>query len=337
VNQSSNDMALTGPDAANPLGFLCALGTLRVASLVWPDRDIRMGWDRRSTGWRPILSMATAVSEAELVEGIYRYCRYGPDGGESDLDGPPPGAAEAFPYLAIDRNTSKIEPDEFRTHALDQRPQASAEQRVFLDYLAAYGSDAVIDEGVIQDTALRTMSGSGWQHFLETMLNLTEDLELRHIEEALLAPWRYRDPLKNLSMRWDPSDLKQYALQATNPSDDRNRRSGSVHGANRLAVEALPLLPTMPVLRGLSPELATTGFEIAVSQPHWTWPVWGPAVSVSVVASLLAHPHLQRAVTDRERGRAAREELRRMGVRELFRSRRISVDYYRNFTPAEAV
>ena len=61
--------------------------------------------------------------------------------------------------------------------------------------VAAFGCDGVInDEGLIEDTAFRTMSGAGHQHFLEFMNELAKQTNLEHLREALFGPWRYRDP-----------------------------------------------------------------------------------------------------------------------------------------------
>jgi hypothetical protein len=99
-------------------------------------------------------------------------------------------------------------------------------------------------------------------------------------------------------------------------------------GANRLAIEALPLLPTVP----RSNRLRTVGFEQPRrGEPIWRWPIWEPAVSLPVVASLLALEEIQRE-------RLPRGNLRARGIVLVFQSARVRPsDYYRNFAPAVAV
>ena len=96
-----------------------------------------------------------------------------------------------------------------------------------------------------------------------------------------------------------------------------------MRGANRLAVEALPLFPTVPVGR----RLETTGFTRHDKAVHLAWPIWEPALPVEVIRSLLALGDVQAPEPDRT-------TLRARGIAEVYRSRRISNDRYRNFTPA---
>lgn len=333
MKSSHESRLLTGPDAGNPLGFLTALGTLRVATLVWPQRQVRMGWERHGTGWRPRLLVDAALEEETLINGIYGYCRHGTGG-----DGVKNGAKDpdaTFPYFAFERDTSSLTPERFAALACEARRTVSPGDRAFADFLVAFGCEACLDDEYIEDTALRTMSGTGHQHFLATMLKLAGAVRPQHIRAALLEPWRYADPMRGLSMRWDPHDDRRYALQWQDPSKDPDRgRRGSMLGANRLAVEALPLLPTVPILRGGRARLATTGFDTA-REPCWTWPVWGEPISLEVCASLLANPLLQELSNNS--GDSPRRLLRHMGIEEVFCSRRITVGYYRNFTPARAV
>ena len=70
---------------------------------------------------------------------------------------------------------------------------------------------------------------------------LSEHTSREDLRLALFAPWRYLD--EKPTMRWDPMDDRRYALRAGNPSKAPLR---TVRGANRLAIEALTFLPTVP-------------------------------------------------------------------------------------------
>jgi hypothetical protein len=74
-----------------------------------------------------------------------------------------------------------------------------------------------------------------------------------------------------------------------------------MRGANRLAIEALPLFPT-------------GGAEV------W-WPIWTDALELDTVASLLA----------------AGKEPERPGVAQVYKSERFTEGKYRNFSPAKAM
>lgn len=344
--EERDGLMLRGPDGGNPLGFLAALGALRVASLLWPDRRVRMGWRPQGTGWRPVLHAEPAIEAEELVDGLHRYCRYervreGPGAG-TNAAGRETGKTpveEAFPHLAFAKDLHKMRPADFRALAqavVDSAGPGAA--RVYVDFLAAFGCDACETDTGIQDTAFRTMSGAGHQHFLPTMLELARRVEPRHIREALLEPWRYEDPAAKLLLRWDPADDRRYALQWRDPSTDRERHTrGSVLGANRLAVEALPLFPCVPTLAAAGqPLLCTTGFDR--QGRVWTWPIWEDPIGVDACASLLAHPTVQElGETDPENRGAIWPRLRLLGVVDVFQSERVSVGYYRNFTPARAL
>ena len=62
-------LVLEGLPGDNPLGFLAALGTLRVLSEIWPDRSLRMAWIACG-GWRPVLSAATPIERVEMVQAL---------------------------------------------------------------------------------------------------------------------------------------------------------------------------------------------------------------------------------------------------------------------------
>jgi hypothetical protein len=160
------------------------------------------------------------------------------------------------------------------------------------------------------------------------MRHVLRTVTAEHVHRALFAPWTYGDPIENSTLRWDPSDDVQYALRWRNPSGDPERRKrGSMLGANALAIHALPLFPTAPVGR----RLETVGFTRRDQAVTWTWPIWEPPAPLSVVRSVLAIADIQVRSLDA----ATRAALACRGVREIFRSRRVTRGKFRNFTPAE--
>jgi hypothetical protein len=167
------------------------------------------------------------------------------------------------------------------------------------------------------------MSGAGRQHFLKTMQNLVAQTRTEHMHKTLFQRWDYSDPVRNMSLRWDPYDDNRYALRWSDPSGDPEReRGGAMWGANRLAIEGLPLFPVMPGAQ----QLETTGFRTAGSrETFWTWPIWEPYIGLDEVRSLVALDDLQADTPNRTR-------LSARGVVEVLRSQRLTVDMYRNFT-----
>lgn len=293
---------LIGLDGANPLGFLAAIGTLRTASAQWEKAVPKMGWHKAFGGWRPYLEleMDHAISDEELVEGL-----------DSELS-----KMREHPAFAISDDLA-LSPDEFRAWLLMAYTE---EDRTFADFLAAFGSEALSEKGQIADTALRNV-GAGHQRFIKSMRQLAEDTEKSDVQRALFASWRYEDGKP--SMRWDPNDDRRYALRWKEPSTDIIR---TVRGANRLAIEALPLLPTMVV----GNRLETTGFTEKSRKHFWTWPIWEPAVSIDIVRSILALDDLQLEKPNRW-------TLGPRGIVDVFRCQRITQGKYRNFTTAVSV
>ena len=75
-----------------------------------------------------------------------------------------------------------LSPEAFRAVSASAAADATPGDRAFVDFIAAFGSDAAElrdngkASGKIADTAFRTMSGAGHQHFLGFMRTLAEDV-----------------------------------------------------------------------------------------------------------------------------------------------------------------
>ena len=75
----------------------------------------------------------------------------------------------------------------------------------------------------------------------------------------------------------------------------------------------------------------TTGFKGRRStNTYWTWPIWEPPVTLDVVRSLVALGELQE-------DKPNRRELGCRGIREVYRSQRLTIGKVKNFTPAQSV
>lgn len=303
-----SEFILKGLDGGNPLAYLAALGTLRTTTLALPEKQVRMRWLNEEGGWRPGLIIEGDIGVEDWLAALDKTLR--------NL-----GEQPAF-TIANDLN---LPCSEFRAAAMTAQGKAFAEDRSFADFVAAFGSEAIESlvngkkTGIIADTAFRTMSGAGHQHFLGFMCELVKQTKVSHLRDALLDSWKYVDP--GPSLRWDPADDRRYAQRWQEPSGDPLK---TVRGANRLAIEALPLLPSAPV----GGRLETTGFSHRRgSRAAWTWPVWTNDLGLDVVRSLLALPELQRSVPNRK-------ILNLMGVEEVYRCQRITQGKYRNFSQA---
>ena len=307
VSELPLGLVLNGLDGSNPLGFLAALGTLRVVTEAAPSSKWHLQWQMYDGTWTPKILGNDPLSEDVLI----------------DLLMPALKKMKDQPALKFAKNLN-ISCEQFRVVTEEAQTAATFTARHEVDFIAAFGCESlpVSDKNpTIQDTALRTISGAGHQHFLGSMLELVQTTELDHLRTSLFLPWQYADERPNL--RWDPVDDRRYALRWKDPSKDPVR---TMRGANRLAMEALPLLPTAPGER----KLHTTGFSQRPGEVLFTWPIWEVSLSMDVVRSLLSMAELQEPEPDHA-------TLRARGVVEVYRSQRITIAKFRNFTVASPV
>jgi len=180
--------------------------------------------------------------------------------------------------------------------------------------LAALGSDCLTEKNGDgpATTALRAIGAGNNEGFLGLMRVIHLGSDLSHLRHALFQVWDYSDPPP--FMRWDPNEFRPHALRATDPAKDRERNN--VRGANRLAIEALPLFPTAPKSR----RIRTTAFREIDGETEIGWPIWTEALELATVASLLA----------------AGGGGTRPGVVQFFRATRFTEGKYRNFSPSKA-
>ena len=307
MNTKSHTLHLNGLNGANPVAFLAAMGAFRLIAEVFTERTARLSWIPAGGSWTAVLHTSEKIEAGQLVETFHKHL----------------ASRANSPALTVADNL-KMPASQFRVYADDAASAwMNGSDSAWTEFAAAFGSDGVLDnEGMIEDTAFRTMSGAGHQHFLKFMNELARDTSASQLTEALFGPWQYRDV--GFSMRWDPEDDRRYALRWFNPSGDAAR---NVRGANRLAIEGLRLFPTMPS----TTHLATTGFSgQKANNTFWSWPIWEAPISIDTCRSLLAHAELTKP-------QPASNVCRAIGAVAVLRSQRITTGKFRNFTPAQVV
>ena len=305
-------LACPGLNGANPLGFLAAIGLFRTLSNALPEQRVKMAWCHTGI-WHPTLLTDNKMTQNELITIL-----------QESLTG-----RENKPHFTAFGKNTTVPVVKFRSIAINAVNLADYRNRTFADFCAAFGSDALVsfNDGVtMQDTALRTMAGAGHQHFLETMQNLIIECTTRHLYKAIFNTWMYDDPTQTLSLRFDPLDDNRYALRWRNPSGDPDRKtSGSMLGANRLAIESFPLLPTAPGKKRLK-TTGVTGYRS--SDTFFHWPIWTVPLPISVLRSLLMSPDIISPDSPID-------ALTARGISAVMYSQRITVGKVRNFTPAK--
>ncbi|MGA2593154.1 MAG: hypothetical protein ABSH32_24835 [Bryobacteraceae bacterium] len=292
-------IVLGGIEGSNPLGFLTAVGALRLFDMMWREQGVRLRWIRRG-GWRPEVLRLPIEDELELCRLLHDETPWAP--------------LEVFKELGSNLTVTR---PLFESVVRSASAGTTAADRRAPDFAAAFASDVFEDKdkGRVEYTDLCFITGSGHQDFLGTANGLARCTGPEHLREALFGPWRYAD--KGLSMRWDPDDAKEYALRWRDPSIGG---ASSVWGASRLAFEALPLFSTVPTETGLR----TTGFRKRNRAHEFTFPIWTQPASIDTVRSLIALRELGEDTPDRMRMHA-------MGVEDIFRAQRVRIGQGANF------
>ena len=241
----SHKIVLRALDGSEPFSISCGARSLSSSGSREFREEIQMGWERLSGFWRPKL-LGTHATEEELCEKLAN-CRWW-------------APAEEFIGL-LGRNITVPE-NKFRLFVEKACSDAKRRDRRTADFASAFGCEACAEEDKdrIEYTDLCFITGSGHQDFLGTIAALGKNVTCNHLYDALFGGWRAE---KGLSMRWDPSDAAEYALQWDDPGP---KGAWAVWGANRLAAEALPFFPTAPAKGGLQ----TTGFKRRKRQDEFT-------------------------------------------------------------------
>ena len=310
-------LVLTGLDGSNPLGFLAAVGVLRVLSD--SNNDARMAWDATQDGWRPLLAgcgdreehlcLALQASLREASTSIFDIGKVN-EGNRT---------SSKFPFAA-DRFVDILQAAVLR---------ARAENRREVDLFAAFGTELHPDKnGAFQSTSFKMVrsgdtNGQGMLFYAKA---LRESLDQRMLERSLFCAWDYGDP-RDYRLRWDPIEDQRYALRWDDPSPQRASGPGTMVAANCLAVEALGCFPVMPI----ATQAQTTGFLGMHARTKFVWPIWTVPLALETTRSLLSLPDIYRTPLNRS-------ALAKRGIDEVYGVQLVRPNkYYSNFAPASPV
>lgn len=314
---TNNGLLLPGLDGTNPLGFLAALGVLRVLTL--QKHGVTLSWQLSDGTWRPTL-FGVQIPLAEL--GAELHAAIG------KLDHSAWSIDKELPFLAA----------RLREHTAKSVADSSKSNRINADTLAAFGVECCREKKKVnkqevemfKDTAFRLVRSGDNQHngLLEYAVFTLANCRSNQIQRAVESDWLYRDEKK--SFRWDPAENRGYAYQWGDPSDDG---ALTERGANCLALFGMICFPVIPS----NGQAETTGFsrrqsnESEKSLQFFTWPIWEHPLSLDVVRSLLAYPALRQE-------KPRRADLFPLGIVAAYRCNRIMTSkYYANFTPSQRV
>jgi hypothetical protein len=300
----------------NPLGFLASLGLLRTLSDAQPEWMPRLNWIQSGT-WRPVLSIARDASEDSLLDVL-----------SGALEAKRTGFAQLLEKNDLEPNL-KFSRKDFVEFWCGHRTEAGCR------YVVRAVAELPLKKELVSVSLLRMVNGSGHQDFFPIINEIAAATTNEHLRATLFGPWQFNDDGRNRSLRWDPADKREYALRWKNPSSDPSKVQ---LGANRLAIEALPLLPVQPAAF----RAVHTGFhyEPQSRQTWFRWPIWSllePAtkelsagLTIATAQCLLDLPAMENPIQ-------YRRELRAWGIAIVYESLRLQDSYYDNFAPSRAV
>ncbi len=307
---NTEGLLLPGLDGTNPLGFLAALGVFRIIQADPDASSVRLCWVSHNGSWVP--SLLTADTRHDFLNRLE-------DTLAERIDDHP---IQVLWFKCDDTDSNG---DARNRWFAEKTKAATLSDRVEIDWLASFRSDAVSDDATSQFQIVRR------DYFQDNVASILVNTRREHLERTLFSVWSYSDPLANQSLHLDPIEDLRHAYRWHRPSGDPDRKkSGGMLGANRLALEALPLFPSIPN----GEALRTTGFTGNRSDnTRWTWPIWSIPLSLSAVQSVLEIQELQeeRLTLDQK------TFLRHRGVAAVFRTHRILVEKTPNFTPARRI
>jgi len=269
---------LPGIDGGNPLGFLAAMGLLRLS---------RRGGGR--------LRFASDGTNQAVLEGV------GDEHAITDMVAADAKASAGLAALKISYSKPekkgvkvvrdlKAPPAEF-TKMLFQAKQswASGSDREYAADIAAFGTSLEVDgKGNTKPTAFHFTAAQ--QEFLKAIDESRSKVDPVGAYESLVEG-RGRTRGKNL--RWDPRDARAHALMAEDPDAEGTSVDVTLEW---LAFRGLAAFPVISVGRK---QPATVGVSGRGEDMEFTWPLWRLAADWATACSLVRLP--SDAMT-RERG-----------------------------------
>lgn len=253
-----------GLSGANPLGFLAALGLLR---LVARQRDAgRLGF-LSDGSFHPFVEgtdddLVALVTEDAALSNTTRawwlnYEKKEKKGVKvvADLKAPPSVFAK------------------FLADCVERWSQGDADAAA---YAAAFGTSVAVDgKGNTKPTAFHFTAAN--QQFLDAVDTIRGSVSEEWVARSLFEG---RTPRSGSNLRWDPAAERNWALMANDPNSEGTSVDAPLEW---LAFRGLPLFPTFPH----GTRIFTTAVSGRGDAMEMTWPLWSLPVSLETARSVL--------------------------------------------------
>ncbi len=264
----SEQTVLPGVLGTNPLGFLAALGLLRVMDRA--HAHATLGFLDDGTA-RAVVSMAPD----EVVNLV-----------ASDASAAGTDRRWVLEYKKLEKKGEKIvadlkaPPPDFATYlraAVGAWLHGDGEA---VGFAAAYGTSVTFDgKGNTKPTAFHFTAAN--QQFLGAVEGSRGRLDEAWIRASLLDGSGARS---GSNLRWDPTAERNYALMAENPTSEGTRVDAPLEW---LAFRGLPLFPSFPIAASRKPRILTTGVKGRGDDMEFSWPLWSTPATLHTVRSLV--------------------------------------------------
>jgi hypothetical protein len=257
---------LVALDGSNPLGFLAALGLLRLvpgATLAFSEDGsfgaLLDGLDKSESELATLIAADAKAAEDKTAPWRFTYTKAATkkQGQQEVADLKPP-------------------PDDFKRFLATCVEAWLTGDDEAAGYAAAYGTDVAVDgKGNTKPTAFHFTAAQ--QTFLGAVDRIRDSVTPEWVDTSLFKGHGER---LGSNLRWDPGAERNWALMANNPGGDGTRVDAPLEW---LAFRALPLLPSFP--RGS--RIITTGVIGRGDDMTFTWPLWSIPTSLLTARSVL--------------------------------------------------
>ena len=308
-----NIVRLCGLRAETLLGFLAALGGLRVLARKIPDA--KLAWADSGGGW---------AAELHLPVGTLRDAEHVAEAVFAALD----EQKTNHPILQWERFLGKNFSDESKFFCSSAMASLSGKSNNGDDFGPVFSAQIPVQQNEALEHFDHPFRAARKDYYLGNLQSVLANTELSHVRRTIVIPWDYRDAMANQSLRLDHGDDRRHAYQWHAPTEDPARqKSGCMLGANRLALEAFPLFPCIPRGEGGT----AVGFICKSKTYTWvSWPIWTAPSSLSLIRCLLN----LRIIHESE---PPPDSLRKLGIAAVLRSRRLPIGKNKVFLPPVAV
>lgn len=264
----SAQTVLPGVLGTNPLGFLAALGLLRLMN--GARRGARLGFLDDGTA-RAVVSM----TGDEVVQLII-----------DDASAAKADRRWSLEYRKVEKKGEKTvadlkaPPEEFLRYLRGAVAAWLAGDGEAAGFAAAYGTSVTFDgKGNTKPTAFHFTAAN--QQFLGAVETSRGLLNEGWVRASLLEGNGSRS---GSNLRWDPTAERNYALMAENPTAEGTRVDAPLEW---LAFRSLPLFPSFPRGATPKPRILTTGVRGRGDEMEFSWPLWSAPASLRTVQSLV--------------------------------------------------